>query len=295
MNTHPTPRQIKASLELSRWLESNLPSFDPALPATSHQLTADHLGHVVLACLQGHKPSTQDAQVRHAIELAGELHLTLAVPKLVDLLESKSAFLNETIESLGKLGDACAAQALVSLGSQLVDLSERSARPASAHAVTEVDPDSAYSYWLILKALGQLRTSMPWPFLLQATHDFAADKRMQALSSTINLCSSVTPDKQTKEQIIQAVAQGLRDPNLGVRQVAVAGVQSLSLIEFLPDILTISCSREVSLRNQAFQALQSLAQSGHSKAVLKATKQRLAWELNQDKRNRFVSFLDCLK
>lgn len=291
LSTSPTPRHIKAALELTQWLQVHLPDFDPQLQPTSTQLTGDCLGHVVLSWLQKYKPSTQDGQVRHAIELAGHLKVTAAVPKLISLLQPRSAFLNEAIESLGKLGDPSTGQALVALVQQIVNLPDRSARPNSAYAVTEENPESALTYWLILKALGQMPDSMSMQFLLAATHDFAADKRLQALSSTIKLCSSITPDKQTWLEVRQAVSRGLHDPCHQVRQTAAEGVQSLSLVEFLPHILAMAGSREVFLRNKAFQVLQSLADSGHATAVLKATRQQLLWEINWNKRRRLVRFL----
>lgn len=231
--------------------------------------------------------------IRHTVWLAGKLGVTRSAPRLVELLKEQLSFTDDVIEALGLLGDPLAAGKLVELARNTVDLEERKSRPASAHPIEESDAAAAKHYWLILKALGHIPHASSLELLLDASEDFAPDKRQQALQSLIATCRQ-NDYKAHSTRVHETITRCLNDPSAQVRMAALDGVAQLQLVDLTAKVLKLFDSKEVSISRKSLSVLSELADSGHKPEVTAAVDSKLRTEFDRYKKEKLQNFLDGL-
>lgn len=301
-----SPRLLHATRKLALWLKKNLPDILPEAGDMTKQVDyvlggitqENHKELLLNAVRKTNWTSALDAsQARHALYLIGSLSVYSAVPDLLQLAKPDYPMLPELVEALGELKDASAAPHLVQLSTSFVDLEARRAHAISNRPIEEENQTAALIYWTILKSLGQMPTNQSVDFLLKASEDYAPDKRGQALASLINAYKKLYqtfPDTKPKyqEQINEAITRGLHDDAAPVRVCAIEGVASLSLISFLPTILKLINSSEVSVKRASASAIEELAAHGYIEEVKTALETKIKGETNQFKRQLLQ---ECLK
>ncbi len=245
--------------------------------------------------LETYRPAAENSfeDIRHTVWLAGKLGITRSAPRLVELLKEQLSCTDEIIEALGLLGDPVAAGQLIELARNTVDLEERKARPTSAHPIEESDAAAAKHYWLILKALGHISHASSIELLLDASEDFAPDKRQQALQSLISTCSQ-SDYKVHSTRVHETITRCLNDPSAQVRMAALDGVAQLQLIDLTSKVLKLFDSKEVSLSRKSLSVLSELADCGHKQAVTAAVDSKLRSEFDRYKKEKLQDFLDSL-
>jgi hypothetical protein len=88
--------------------------------------------------------------------------------------------------------------------------------------------------------------------------------------------------------------EALDDPSTQMKTLALSGVADLNMIEALSKITKFTDTTEVSLKRQAFAALEQLSQNGHKQEVESALKAKLKSEFDKFKRQRLADFLQSL-
>ncbi|HEY9868839.1 MAG TPA: HEAT repeat domain-containing protein [Candidatus Obscuribacterales bacterium] len=306
---HRQPRQLRAALKLALWLkeheefwrgEPTLAELPEHLEQALSELTGAEAKKTVLeelAHLSGSPPEARarapESQLRHALQLAGELKEREAVPLILPLLKQDEPLLEEAIDALGRLGDERAAEPLVKLAMTMVSPEDRNTGERSKYPVVEEDAQAARRYWLILRSLGAMpATAESVSLLLKATHDLSADKREQALLSLVGALSATTTVAAGAE-VIAAIEAGLHDPCVPVRMAALNAVAQFQLTSELPVVVRLTDAKEVSLRNKAFATLSSLAEA-NAGAVAAAVAAKAKLELDPNRRQRLDTFLATL-
>jgi 16S rRNA A1518/A1519 N6-dimethyltransferase RsmA/KsgA/DIM1 with predicted DNA glycosylase/AP lyase activity len=225
------------------------------------------------------------------MNLAAHYKLKSAEPFILPHLNLDSYFLDEAIEATATIGGAETAPRLVQLINQLVDIEDRTNRPLSKQNVFEEKAAQAKTYWLGLKALGNLPYDQSADLLLKATHDFAPDKRQQALASLVHIATdSAVSDR--RQQIVDSVRAGLADPAPSVRVAALSGVEKLAVLDLIPEAVRMTSAKENAVVRQARRTLAHLAQDGHGALVTQSLKSALASERDAFRRQRLGSLLD---
>ncbi len=315
--TQPSPRLVRATLSLAtffltvrdelaeRLAQSETEGLAGAgqaaeqLIAQAEQATSElqnaRISDLLLANLKDFKPGVVDEtdDTRHTVHLLGEFKLTQSAPLLISLLKEGLPFTDDIIEALGALGDPQAAEQLVTLARQSLDIETRTDRPPVAQPVQEEDAEAARHYWAILKALGHLPHPLGLELLVEACHDFAPDKRQQALQSLTSSYKQITP-ANFKEPVLQAIAQGLQDSSTAVRLAALDGVAELMASDMLPQVIKLIDSKEVSLSRKSLSVISELADKGYKQEVITALETKLKSELDRHKKERLQQFLDSL-
>jgi HEAT repeat protein len=320
---YSSARRIRATLALSEWLRDNssllaehqtelaiqpadqeaaatlrslseerlLAQVDEAIATISSELSCNQLAEA----LEKYHPSDDSKldDIRHTIWLIGKLGVRGSAPRLVALLKEHPPFTDDMIDALGLLGDPIAAEQLIELARRSVDLEDRQSRPASAHPVEESDAAAAKHYWLILKALGHIPHSGSIELLLDASEDFAPDKRQQALQSLISACRK-SDYQENSGRVHGAIARCLQDPSAQVRMVALDGVSQLELIDLSTKALKLFDSKEVSVSRKSLSVMSELADAGHKKEVSAAVESKLRSEFDRFKKEKLQNFLDGL-
>lgn len=237
-----------------------------------------------------------EALLRSAIVLAGEHAVSGATKSLLKLLKSDHSLLDVTISALEATGSSEAAQPLISLARELVDIDDRCEQTKAMHPVAETHPEKARTYWLILKALARMPSPSTLDFLLKCTSDCAPDKRSQALESLAIAAAASTESERSalSSSIAGRLTGSLADPSVEVRKVALRGIARLVVIEDLKSVVLQTRAREVSLSKEAFETLSELAKKGHKPAVVETITQALKSETDGHKRQRLRDFIDRL-
>lgn len=304
----PSPRRLRAALALARWVgqfgneikiadrAADCGDLNRAAAAALAEFGDARFADSLLQWLRDrHEDLQQGAQLRHASKLAGYYGLRDAVPFLLQLATPRSPALDAAIEALGEIGDASAVPHLVNLIDQLVDLEERTARTASKQPVFEDNPAASRSYWHILRALSRLPAADSAECLLRASHDFAADKRQQALSSLVAVGNSGQLAEPMVARVASRVVEALHDPSPSVRVSALQGVGGLRLSGVLTDVVRLANARETSVWRQAAQTVRQLHADGYKAEVERALSDGVVGERDHFKRQRLQNLLMSLK
>lgn len=314
----PTPRAIRAALSLCQFLQEcsgeaeaamlsgntgkalpggngNGQDEDASVPygKAMKDLTGDAVKEMVVRKLTKNETAGPDDDTRHAAWLAGFLTLRPTVPVLIDLLKQKLPFADDLVEAIGLIGEPSSAQQLIAIARQTVDVEERRSRPASAQPVEELEPDAARHYWYILKALGRIADVQGMEFLLEATEDFAPDKRQQALESLILTCQRAGQGA-VNEAVRAAVAAGLNDASTPVQLAALDGVARLQLVEYIDRVLKLFDAKSVSVSRKSLSVLSDLVDGGHKAAVANSVASKIRSEFERGKKERLQQFLSAL-
>ncbi len=308
---HPTSALRAASLlALCQWIENNqdllsddedIPSHDAIAESRSRFLDnhefASHLVSTLRNSMAQDAPSTKEGtpDERHAMRLSGELKVKDALPSLIKRLDKDSPVLADVIDAIGAIGLEDGTP-LTKLGSEFVDIDDRTNMPRSKHPVAEKDANAAKIYWHILRALGKSTDSNSRKFLMASCRDFAPDKREQALESLVTSWTHLAANTKAKSrsEIAEFVSNGLDDSSVQVRIAALKGVSTLDAIELLAKVMKHIDAKEASLSRQSFNTLTSLSASSRKK-VEDAVQSKMTAELDPHKRKKLADFLETLK
>jgi HEAT repeat protein len=309
----PTPLSIGAALSLSKWIEAengddrsssgsgSIADLRRSAKVLEDKLHTEELKQLVKSFITD--AGAEPAQTRQAVLLAGDLKLADAVPDLLPMLAADHPLLESAISALGKIGDERAVQPLVDTAKKQVTLKERTALPLSKQPVGDDNPRSTKAYWLILKALGQIPSTEAIPYLIEATGDYAPDKRDQALSSLLTIfhqCkdNAKHPTKQVVDlgtKLQEVVALAVKDPSPQVRSTALEGAALLDQTELMGEIVRLTEAVEVSVSRKAFGALTSFSRNGHGKEVSTAVEAAMRAHTNTFHQKRLSEFLSTQK
>lgn len=235
------------------------------------------------------------SKTRHAIKLAGDLEISAVREDLLNLLQNDPHFRDEIIEALGSFGSADDAALLVETANKLVDTTRRSDLPPSPSPVVEADAEAARTYWYILNALGNMKSSQSLEFLLTALNDHAADKREAALNSAVKLYNATEGQLAKSNQVKDAVIKALGDPAVAVKQKAVEAAAQMNLAQAAPAVAKLTAAAESSLWRASYETLQTLADNGHRHEVLGALADARKNERNAAKSKRLDDFIERLR
>ncbi|HEY9718082.1 MAG TPA: HEAT repeat domain-containing protein [Trichormus sp.] len=297
----PSPLNTRAALGLAQWIRTHEEDAaaqsapdNARLDALASSLSADRVAKVVNRCLAKAQTvvSADSAEMRQAIGLAGDFQMQSAVPALTAMLRTDNPLLDPTIEALGRIGDPDTAAALIQLAQQLVNMSQRTALPLSRQPIAEEDARSCKSYWQVLKALGESPADSSIPYLLEATGDYAPDKREQALASL--LAAYATGGSKCalhKKSVIAAVTAALNDPAPQLRVVALDGVAQLDESGCIAEVVKMVEAPEISVGRKALSTLKALGSGAHKKEVCKALTEAINAHGDDYQRKQLVEFL----
>jgi HEAT repeat protein len=301
-----SPLHVQALFELCRWLKENQDAVaerypEASLPATEQMesildgLRKENIRQSVLERIKrepGPKSADSkeaDAEFRHAIALAADLDIEAAAPLLLDLLNKDARHRDLLVMSLGRFQSSPqATKKLTDLAHSLVSVKERASRPLSKQPVHEDAPANAKTYWLILKALAKSPQAVD--FLIDASSDFAPDKREQAILSLV-AAHVLDGTKTRKEDILQVVSKALDDPSSSVKMAALAAVSQLKAAPLRDQVIRLGLLNEVSVSRQSFKTLSDLWDDGYAKEVAESVKARLESESDVYKKEKLSQFL----
>jgi len=313
MQGSPGPRRIRCAIALADWLQEQLPAGgdlilaeiqdeSPALTAAdlsaqlkglAGKLAEPHLRSSLVERIErldrGQTDPAYLGETRHAVWLLGHLGIREGVPALVNLLKEHPDCLDQVIEALGGLGDPQVAASLVELARSTIDMDSRQSHPLSELPVEEPDPQAARTYWAVLRALGKLSHPQGLELLLEATEDYAPDKRRQAFESLI---AASPADVPADPRLARAIEHGLQDPSPQVKLAALDGVSRFRLSALLPRVLRLFDSKEVSISRKSLTILSELACHGHTAEVVSAVEAKIHGEFDRYKKERLARFLD---
>ncbi len=276
-----SPVRLRALIQLSEWLDKNYhqyrlevegyPDPDEIAAARAEALkytTSVDLAQAIKEALEGSgEKTTRKSTVRHAIKLAGELQSKECATQLMELLKSVPVYSNDAIEALGLIGDVQCVPILLRTANAMVDLNNRTQNALSANPISEPEPEKAKTYWLVLRALGNLQSNDALAFLLTATADEASDKREEALSSLIELWSKSSGKLARAGEVNAILQKSLGDPSSQVRIKAMEGAVILNLPDLIGPLAGLTNAQEMSVSKGAFSALEKLAQKGHKEPI----------------------------
>lgn len=289
----PSPRRLRALLELCAFIAEF--GEDAEIQRKAELARAEFsdktFGEQVMKWLEtGHDEN--DAEFRHALRLTAHYKIAEAAPYVQKHLNRKSPLLNEAIEATATIGGAAAAQQIIELITSLVDLDDRTSKPLSKQPVFEDQPAEAKTYWLALKALGNLPTQETLELLLKATGDHAPDKRQQAYAALVQAAQNQELFEANKSRIVDAIRTGLSDPASAVRVAGLTGIERLSLLDLVPEAVRLTGAKENSVVRQARRTLAHLAQDGHASLITQSLKSALAGERDSFRRQRLGMLLE---
>lgn len=301
-----TPRRIRAALMLSRFVQENSASVAGNTASTDMlelkrqaDDAVDRFGQpdtqtIVLETLKGNGPPGDPGQLRHAVLISGLLKINRAAPYIVPLLQLGSPMLNDVLDTVAILGAPGASSRIVGLIHEVVDLDERTGKNLNKQAVFEDDPQASKIYWHALKALGHVSDNESIQCLIKATHDFAADKRQQAVLSLTNIFAA-EPDRRDLQEIAQStINEALKDPAASVKITAARAVAELKLLTLITDVARLTSSRESGVSRQAFDSLRQLSKSGFKKEVDTAVDAAMTAERDSFRKQTLGSFKKTL-
>lgn len=292
---HPTPRRLRAAMQLSTFLADN-DQISMAERDETIALLENSVQKTVSEWLSQSNPNKVTTpgyagEILHALWLSGEGSQTDVLPYVVPMLKPGSPWLRPAIETAGKLGNAQVAADLVALARQTVQPDDRSKREASKQPVFEDDEEGAKTYWQILKALGLLPSPDSYALLVTATSDFTPDKRSQALQS-LNRVMLDPQFTERRTEFQNIVSERLSDPAVAVRIAALDAAGVHNLVDLLPQTIKLVESKEVSVYKQA---MNTLLQYGNFNAQrVKAAVTARASQVDRFKRERFDAVLNKL-
>lgn len=291
----------RAALNLGDWLAMN----DPAELTESFQESVSKIDSPEFKSFVAQRigelgEKTNDDlnayKLRCAVNLAGRLQINELAPQIAANMGRDRKLLNESIETLGKLGDPNTADNLVRIAGELVDITDRTSQPLSKHPIAEEDDDrrsANTTYLLVIKALRNLPSAAALTFLSRTVKDHAPDIRTESLNSIIAICQSgYSPEAETLQTIKAAISQALGDPAVEARKSALKGVSLLEVTDCVQKVVTITGAKEVSLVREAFNTLSELATKGHKQVVSAAARRGLKTEPDLHKRKALKDFLD---
>jgi len=240
----------------------------------------------------GTQTETKDAlcSAKYCIGLLGQLRVAEAEDLLRSLLRIDFPLLDEVIESLGLIGAGSSVPALLKLANEQVNLSKRTALPLSKQPVIEDQLSQATTYWHILKALGNFKSYEAANFLLEATEDFAPDKRAQALSSLIEVVEG-NGNIKLQVDIEQVLRTKLNDRSPLVKLAALRGAAKLSIGSLIPQVVRLLDAQENNLSKEAFATLSQLAKQGYLAAMSAPLAQKLKRERQEHKKQQIQLLL----
>jgi HEAT repeat protein len=231
------------------------------------------------------------SDLRCAIILCGKLEDRDSIKFLVSALKADHPLLDDSIKTLTELRATEASESLVQLANKLVDIEDRKLRPRQLHPVHEANKSESKTYWLILKALGNMPTQKSVDFLLQAAEDYAPDIRSQALISLIDATETMK-NGEIKPELKGRLSDALSDPSPDVRKAALRGVAIFETVGDLKKVVGLTRAPEVSTQREAYETLSELAKKGHKKDVIETLSQALKTEPDAHKRQKLRDFID---
>ncbi len=236
----------------------------------------------------------ETTHLRSAIALAGELVTPATTKSLLKLLKAGHSLFDDTVAALTESGAPEAAQPLISLAREMIDIDDRCEQTKAMHPVVESEPEEARTYWLILRALAKMPSRATLDFLLKCTGDYAPDKRSQALESLVRAtyASAESERASVASAVNTRLTDSLCDPSVEVRKVALRGIAQLAVVEDLKSVVLQTRAREVSLSKEAFETLSELAKKGHKTVVVETVTQALKTETDGHKRQKLRDFID---
>jgi HEAT repeat protein len=292
----PTPLRIRAAMALSDWLSTS--SQNGSAPDQQLQDRVTTLAHseriakLIVDYINDAKSNitAESAELRNAVLLSGQLKLPDCVPGLIAMLDPELPILSDVIDALGQIGDDRGAEPLLKLVRMLVSMPRRTGLPLSKQPVADDYPDKAKAYWHVLKALGEINTVHSVDYLIEATSDYAPDKREQALNSVLAILQN-HPDKQLNKRVREVVATALNDPAPQIRSAALHGVALLEASDLVSEVLKMTESAEVSVSRKAFETLAKLCKTGHQSEVSTAVKAAIETQGNKYRKEQLSAFL----
>lgn len=284
------PRSVRAALTLAKWLGK---SEQIEVIRNNDEITATLSKIIRSVNSLGTQPTAiQSNEIKHAIKLCGAFKLSQLVPDLLALAANGDQWQDEIIQALADIGDSTAATELVKLAYKLVNIEDRIVRAKSKQSVEEENPQAAKTYWLILKALGSMPSPAAEEFLCRAVHDFAPDKRQEALISLGRLAPLMAAEQKSKLKKI--VQEALADSAAPVQVAALQLVPDLNGASFPATVLALSRSKEPSINRQAFATFATLLRNGDQEAEA-VLKKGIATEFNTARRERLMHLLTQLR
>lgn len=306
---------LRAMLQLTGWLDKNgeLAAEDEVISKklTSQDKIAEYMPDLLQqlqALAEQNKDGTKNTDSyisalstdRHLIKLIGELAIKYDCAKwqkelantLTKIFESNSAYVNETAEALGRVGNVEAVPSLIKKAKSLVSLEARTGLPYSTNPINEKDPAAAESYWFILKALGNLGSADALAFLLQAADDVAPDKREAAIGSAATLYKKTSGQLAKSNEVRTQLVKSLLDPSMQVKMCAAKFCADLNLEESIVNLAKLATASETSLVRQALDSLKLLAERGQKEKCLSALNDVLKSEKNIAKSKRIQDFIE---
>ncbi len=245
----------------------------------------------------GKLSGTRNAELLHALRLAGQLDISQTHAKLMRLINELSDDLstNELKNVIIALSQLSAHRqesvaVLINFANKIVKVEERRQLDKRKQPVEEEDTRQIKTYWEILKALGNLTSVEAAAFLVQALDDYAPDMRSCALESIIEIHqkdSTVNLPKSI-DQILQI---GLKDSSPMVQLVALLGIAKLNRAELIKDIIPLIDAQENTVSKQAFNSLADIAKNGHESAVKTVLGEKIKTIKAAHKKKRILDIL----
>lgn len=298
----PTCTHAFAAIKLAKWLETHHsymllepPSQDDIETALNFEKSAE-FRKIIKSQLEAINSealtnSLKLSDIRSAIIMCGELGDQSDASLLIPALKSSHPLLDDVIKTLTQLHVTEASESLIRLANELVDLEDRTLQPRQKNPVQEPNQRATKTYWLILRALGNMPTKQSIDFLLQASGDHAPDKRSQALESLISAAETMNRS-EIKTEFKGRLSDALSDPSPDVRKAALRGVAIFETVGDLKKVVGLTRAPEVSTQREAYETLSELAKKGHKKDVVETLAQALKTEPDAHKRQKLRDFID---
>lgn len=299
-------RSLRAVLLLSEWILEVSGQFpfdadDPQIAAAievaqaaQERFGAKEYSEKALKWLQEYSSgNTGGIEFRHALDLAARYRLSEAAPYLIPQLKADSMSVNEVLDAAGALSALETAPAIIEVIKQSVNMDDRTSRELSKQPVFEDDVRGSKTYWHALKALGSMPTDESVRVLLDASADFAADKRQRAIQSLVSVGAHEQGARHAAE-IERALTHALGDPSPQVRAAAVRGVGELGLISLINEAIRLSGAKDTGVSRAAMDSLKLLSQRGHHDQVHRVITSELSGERDLYRRQKLTRLLENL-
>lgn len=320
--TKQKPIAIAAAVSLINWLSNNrevspvgsAPSLGRGTPCEAvalstpsaslieqlqvkkEKLTSQAIQDSILAYLEQNLPNEKTLppesllQLRQSIYLAGLLQIEAAEPLLAALLLPESNLLDEIIAALGAIAKKSSLSALINLADQIINRDERNSRTKSKQPVVEDDAKKATTYWDILKALANFPDKQAALFLLQATQDFAPDKRAQAVTSLSEVLAKMGTSLPVTD-LDKVIGDALSDQSSLVQLAALSAAVMLHKGALIAKISRLLDAQENAVSKHALTALFELSNNGYKNEVSQLLQQRSKKERQEHKKKQIDDFL----
>lgn len=324
-----TPLRLKAVLTLIDWMQKN-PCHEKDSPMAADLDEAKRLFvsespealRVFLKERDNRKEASghQRLELQHCVRLIGELGATGAEGgterraeegpaketasggnlseelsgQLLSLLDTctDSEILCAVVDSLAALKEQSAAPKLAKMVSTTISIEDRTGKNPSKQPLIEDADEAIRLYWHILKAFSRITSPQSVKLLLQATSDYAPDKREQALASLIALHSEKLLDAAAEKALLSRISEGLKDSSPPVRVAALAGAdRCIDADHLIPEIVRLTDAKEISVARASADCLARLSARGRKAKVQEELQNKLRFESNQYKKDKLSELI----